>query len=70
MSHALSRVTKAIQMDFGKRVWARDAGPAAVVQQTCVRCCGTGWVRERGSKITCKPCKGSGRVTAKTDRDT
>ena len=56
-------------MHFGKRVTSRDAAPAAVMQKTCVRCCGTGWVRERGSKITCKPCKGTGRVTAKTDRD-
>jgi DnaJ-class molecular chaperone len=52
-------------MNFGKRVSANSlnhAGSAPAAQQTCVRCCGTGFVRERGSKIICKPCKGSGRV--------
>jgi len=56
-------------MDFGKRVAVNDVRSTPVVQQTCVRCCGTGWVRERGSKITCKPCRGSGRVVAKIERD-
>lgn len=55
-------------MNFGKRVSIREAGPGPVVQETCTRCCGTGWVRERGSKIVCKPCKGSGRVGAKLER--
>ena len=27
-----------------------------------------GWARERGSKITCKACNGTGRVEAKTAR--
>jgi DnaJ-class molecular chaperone len=54
-------------MNFGKRVAVSDPGPAPVMQQTCVRCCGTGWVRERGNKMICKPCKGAGRVDAKTD---
>jgi DnaJ-class molecular chaperone len=57
-------------MNFGKRVSIREAAaaPAPAVQETCTRCYGTGWVRERGSKIVCKPCKGSGRVVAKMER--
>jgi DnaJ-class molecular chaperone len=55
-------------MAFGKRVSVDDVRSAPVLQQTCVRCCGTGWVRERGSKIVCKPCKGSGRVAATMER--
>jgi len=57
-------------MDFGKRVSIREprSGPAAVKQQTCVRCLGTGWISERGVRITCKACKGSGKVDAKTGR--
>jgi DnaJ-class molecular chaperone len=55
-------------MDFGKRVSIRDAGAAPVVQETCVRCCGTGWIRERGNRIVCKPCKGTGRVDTKMER--
>jgi len=56
-------------MSFGKRVPLRDAGPAPVRQQTCVRCYGTGWVRERGNKLLCKPCKGTGRVDAEAESD-
>jgi DnaJ-class molecular chaperone len=56
-------------MDFGKRVSIREPGPAPVMQETCVRCCGTGRVRLRGDRIICKSCAGSGRVMAKTDRD-
>jgi DnaJ-class molecular chaperone len=54
-------------MHFGKRISA-DAisadtdGSAPVVQETCVRCYGTGWVRERGDRLRCKACAGSGRV--------
>ena len=55
-------------MDFGKRVSIREQGSAPVKQETCVRCCGTGWVRERGSRIICKPCKGTGKVDVKTER--
>jgi DnaJ-class molecular chaperone len=56
-------------MDFGKRRFSvhNDRVPP-VVQQTCVRCCGTGRVRERGNRIICKLCTGSGRVNAKTER--
>jgi DnaJ-class molecular chaperone len=56
-------------MVFGKRVAIRDAGPAPVRQETCVRCCGTGRVRLRGDRIICKPCDGSGRVVAQTERE-
>ena len=55
-------------MAFGKRVSVDDVRSAPVTQETCTRCCGTGFVRERGSKIVCKPCKGSGRVAATTKR--
>lgn len=65
-------------MNFGKRALVGDAGPgltsvagpapAAAMQQTCVRCYGTGWVRERGDKNRCKACKGSGRVDAEAER--
>ena len=55
-------------MSFGTRVSIRGPGPAPIRKETCVRCYGSGWVRERGSKIVCKSCKGTGRVDAKTAR--
>jgi DnaJ-class molecular chaperone len=55
-------------MAFGKRVSVDDVRAAPPLQETCTRCYGTGWVRERGSKIVCKPCKGSGRVMATIKR--
>ena len=58
-------------MAFGKRVSTNSpnhASSAPAAQQTCVRCYGTGFVRERGNKIICKPCKGSGRVAAEMER--
>lgn len=58
-------------MTFGKRLSANSldhAHSAPAAQETCVRCYGTGFVRERGSKIVCKPCKGSGRVAAEMKR--
>ncbi len=63
-----------MRMHFGKRISA-DAisadtdGSAPVVQETCVRCYGTGWVRERGDRLRCKACAGSGRITAEADGD-
>jgi len=42
--------------------------PAPVVQETCVRCCGTGRIRERGNRIICKPCAGTGRLNVVKDR--
>jgi DnaJ-class molecular chaperone len=56
-------------MDFGKRTLADTDHPSPVVQVTCVRCYGTGWVRERGDRLRCKTCAGSGRVTAEADAD-
>jgi len=41
---------------------------APVIQETCVRCCGTGRVRERGNRIICKTCAGSGRINTVTKR--
>jgi DnaJ-class molecular chaperone len=56
-------------MDFGKRRFSdHNNRSAPVIQQTCVRCCGTGHVRERGNRIICKVCTGTGRTTAATDR--
>jgi DnaJ-class molecular chaperone len=55
-------------MEFGKRFSVHNDRPATVLQQTCVRCCGTGRVRERGNKIICKACTGSGRTTVVKDR--
>jgi len=57
-------------MDFGKRVSIREPRSAStpVAQQTCPRCSGTGWVRERGGQITCKACRGGGKVAAKVGR--
>jgi DnaJ-class molecular chaperone len=49
-------------MAFGKRFSIHKDRPAAVVQQTCVRCCGTGRIRERGNRIICKACGGTGRT--------
>jgi DnaJ-class molecular chaperone len=57
-------------MDFGKRFSVHNDRPAPVIQQTCVRCCGTGRVRERGNRIICKACAGSGRITVTPDRKT
>jgi DnaJ-class molecular chaperone len=56
-------------MDFGKRRLSmpNDRLPA-IIQHTCARCCGTGRVRERGNRIICKACAGSGRLTVKADR--
>jgi DnaJ-class molecular chaperone len=55
-------------MEFGKRLPVdhpdRKSEPA---QETCVRCCGTGHVRERGNRFRCKICGGSGRVTVVTE---
>jgi len=56
-------------MHFGKRISADTDGSAPVVQENCVRCYGTGWVRERGDRLRCKACAGSGRVIAETDAD-
>jgi DnaJ-class molecular chaperone len=55
-------------MDFGKRFSVHTNRAPPVVHQTCVRCCGTGRVRERGERIVCKACAGTGRIDIKTDR--
>ena len=55
-------------MTFGKRFSIHNNRVAPAVQQTCVRCCGTGHVRERGSRIICKACAGAGRVKAVTEQ--
>jgi DnaJ-class molecular chaperone len=55
-------------MVFGKRFSMHNDRPAPVAQETCVRCCGTGRIRERGDRIICKPCAGTGRITVKTER--
>ncbi len=55
-------------MEFGKRFSQHNNRPAPVIQETCVRCCGTGRVRERGERIICKVCAGTGRTTVVADR--
>ena len=55
-------------MDFGKRFSMHNNRPAPAVQETCVRCCGTGRIRERGNRIICKTCAGKGRITVVKDR--
>ena len=55
-------------MEFGKRLSAHNDRAAPVVQQTCVRCCGTGRIRERGDRIICKTCGGTGRLNVITER--
>jgi len=51
-------------MVFGKRFSMHNNRVAPIVQQTCVRCCGTGRIRERGNRIICKTCAGAGRINA------
>ena len=55
-------------MGFGTRVSIHKAGPAPASKEACPRCRGIGWARERGSKIVCKACNGTGRVDAKKAR--
>jgi DnaJ-class molecular chaperone len=56
-------------MVFGKRFSMHNDRAPHVVQETCVRCCGTGRIRERGDRIICKACAGTGRITVKADGD-
>ena len=58
----------AIQTVFGKRFSIHNNRVATVIQQTCVRCCGTGRVRERGNRIICKTCAGTGRTVVVPER--
>ena len=55
-------------MGFGTRVSIHKPGPAQPTKETCPRCRGIGWARERGSKIVCKACNGTGRADAKKAR--
>ncbi len=55
-------------MDFGKRFSKHNNRPAPVRQETCVQCFGTGRIRERGDKIICKACAGTGRTSVETER--
>jgi DnaJ-class molecular chaperone len=59
---------KGFKVEFGKRFSVHNNRPAPVVQETCVRCCGTGRIRERGNRILCKACAGTGRITVITNR--
>ena len=49
-------------MTFGKRFSQHNNRAPAVVQETCLRCYGTGRIRERGDRLVCKACAGSGRI--------
>jgi len=44
-----------------------DNRRTAAIKHTCERCRGSGFVRERGSRILCKPCNGIGKVEASAD---
>ena len=55
-------------MVFGKRVPMNNNRKSPVIKQTCGRCRGTGWVRERGSQIVCNRCNGTGKVDARKER--
>jgi DnaJ-class molecular chaperone len=54
-------------MQFGKRLSVDDNRRTAAIKHTCERCRGSGFVRERGSRILCKPCNGIGKVEASAD---
>jgi hypothetical protein len=56
------------KMEFGKRFSIYDGRPPPVILETCVRCCGTGRIRERGNRIICKTCAETGKIAAKADR--
>jgi DnaJ-class molecular chaperone len=55
-------------MEFGKRFSRHNGRRPPVIQQTCARCSGTGHIRERGRRIVCKACAGTGRTTVKAER--
>jgi DnaJ-class molecular chaperone len=55
-------------MNFGTRTSIHAPVRTPASKEACPRCRGIGWARERGSKITCKACNGTGRVEAKTAR--
>jgi hypothetical protein len=55
-------------MVFGKRFSSHNDRPPTIIEYTCVRCCGTGRIRERGNRIICKGCAGTGRTTVLTER--
>jgi DnaJ-class molecular chaperone len=53
-------------MEFGKRLAGHGDQPVPVsqpvAQETCVPCCGTGRIRERGDRLICRNCGGTGRI--------
>jgi DnaJ-class molecular chaperone len=51
-------------MTFGKRFSAHNNRPEPLILRTCERCYGSGRIRERGNRIVCKPCQGTGKTTA------
>jgi DnaJ-class molecular chaperone len=51
-------------MAFGKRFSVHNDRPPTIIQRTCVRCYGTGHIRERGTRLVCKVCTGTGKVAA------
>jgi DnaJ-class molecular chaperone len=56
-------------MTFGKRFSRHNNRDPVVVARTCVRCYGTGHVRERGTRLICKACTGSGRVAERAGHE-
>jgi DnaJ-class molecular chaperone len=55
-------------MTFGKRFSVHNDRTSTVIEHTCVRCCGTGHIRERGNRIVCVACAGRGRTSAEVKR--
>jgi DnaJ-class molecular chaperone len=56
-------------MTFGKRFSIHNERTPVIAQLTCVRCCGTGRIRERGNRIICKACAGTGRIAVTPNRN-
>ncbi len=53
-------------MTFGKRFSTHYHRPPVMIETSCLRCYGTGHLRERGNRIICKTCGGKGKVVAAT----
>ena len=55
-------------MTFGKRFSINNDRVAPVIRQTCERCNGTARILERGNRIICKACAGTGKVVGVAKR--
>lgn len=55
-------------VSFGKRFSVHNNRPPAVIERNCERCFGTGFVRERGSRVRCFACSGRGKLACQDVR--